>query len=155
MKADGVAEEETPTDANEPEGKTPTRPMGRCQAKRLMFGTPDDDIRKAKLARIQAQIEAAKTSAEKDRSIANELVAIREMLKKRSSPTSVGMDTVSSLEMARAEEELLDRQIAIARKRSELQMLNDSVMIWETPSLPTAPVLSDAVEVNTALNSSL
>ena len=76
-KADGS---ESASKASRSESRTPSRPIGRKQAKRMVF-TPDDEFRRAKLARIRAQPEAAQASAEKDRSIANDLAGIRRVIK--------------------------------------------------------------------------
>ena len=59
-----------------------SRPIGRKKAKRLAFGSPDEEMRQAKLARIKAQTEAANASADKDRSISEDLSEFRSMLKR-------------------------------------------------------------------------
>ena len=51
------------------------------------------------------------------------------MITRGMNPPSIGSDPLKELEMARAEEELLDRQLRIARKWDELQRLNEEMQV--------------------------
>ena len=127
---------ESESKASRPESQTPSRPIGRKAAKRLSFGPHDDELRQAKLARIRAQTEAAQASAVKDRSIASDLAQLRNLVTRGLDQSSSVSDPLKELEMARAEEELLDRQLRIARKRAELQRFNQEMQELQPERAP-------------------
>ena len=101
-----------------------------------MVFTPDDEFRQAKLARIRAQTEGAQASAEKDRSIANDLAGIRRVIKGGQNQLPGESDPLKELEVAQAEEELLDQQLRIARKRLQLQRFNETVTGSKSVEIP-------------------